>query len=120
MPIPPYLTSFLEVLKILSFCGLYRGIFSGIKLYFSCHSVVCRSLMCSLLHYVLNVIPFCMQVFFPCIFASSLFLQKVCSIGVCWYPLFMFCCCLLMFLFCVMLVHFYVLLVLISTFIVFY
>jgi hypothetical protein len=72
MPIPPYLTSFLEVLKTLSFCGLYRGIFSRVKLYFSCHIVVCRSFMCSLFHYVLNVIPFCMQVFF------LVFLLQVC------------------------------------------
>jgi hypothetical protein len=30
-PIPPYLTSFLKVLKTLSFCELYRGIFFGVK-----------------------------------------------------------------------------------------
>jgi hypothetical protein len=72
MPIPPYLTSFLEVLKTLSFYGLYRKIFYGIKLYFSYHTIVCGSFMCSILHYVLNVIPFCMQIFF------LVFLLQVC------------------------------------------
>jgi hypothetical protein len=57
--------------------------------------------MCSLLHYVLNVIPFCLSssLYFCFKFVST----KKCSIGACWCPLLMFCCCLLIFLFYVML-----------------
>ncbi len=74
MTIPSFLTSFLEVFKVLSLSGLYMKIFFGVKLSLFCHTFV-RRILCVVFSLVcLSYFGFFNASIIPCMFASCFFL----------------------------------------------
>ncbi len=74
MTIALFLTSFLEVLKVLSLCGLYMRIFFGVKLFLSCHTFV-HKILCVM--FSLVCLPyFGIQVFFHACLLHVSFCRK--------------------------------------------